>query len=144
MLGGLGIAATPAQMQVRSTPRLGTPDQLNRVIYARKFSKTLSSSLRAGLIACTQEIANELADVKMLTSITCRACTSGSARRCNAVRFFERLGVELFVEPTDGMFLWARLPHVEDSLAPAEASQRPVRLERDLPDLASVSPAKRD
>jgi DNA-binding transcriptional MocR family regulator len=32
--------------------------------------------------------------------------------------------LELFVEPADGMFLWARFPHVEDSLALAEASQR--------------------
>ncbi len=39
------------------------------------------------------------------------------------VRAFERLGMELFVEPTDGTFVWARFPHIEDSLALAEASQ---------------------
>jgi DNA-binding transcriptional MocR family regulator len=43
--------------------------------------------------------------------------------RLNVVRAFERLGMELFVEPTDGMFVWARFPHIEDSLALAEASQ---------------------
>jgi Enoyl-(Acyl carrier protein) reductase len=32
-------------LQVRTTPRLATLDQLNRVIYARSFSKTLSGSL---------------------------------------------------------------------------------------------------
>jgi hypothetical protein len=42
----------------------------------------------------------------------------------NVVRAFERMGLELFVEPTDGMFVWARLPQIEDSLALAEASQR--------------------
>jgi DNA-binding transcriptional MocR family regulator len=44
--------------------------------------------------------------------------------RLNVLRDFERMGLELFVEPADGMFVWARLPHVEDSLALAEAAQR--------------------
>ena len=35
-------------LQVKATPRLATLDQLNRVIYARSFSKTLSGSLRVG------------------------------------------------------------------------------------------------
>ena len=57
-------------LQARITPRLATLDQLNRVIYARSFSKTLSGSLRVGFIACAPDIVNELADIKMLTSIT--------------------------------------------------------------------------
>jgi hypothetical protein len=44
--------------------------------------------------------------------------------RLNVVRAFENIGLELFVEPADGMFVWARFPHVDDSLALAEASQR--------------------
>ena len=44
--------------------------------------------------------------------------------RLNVVQAFERIGLELFVEPRDGMFVWARLPQVEDSLTLAEASQR--------------------
>ena len=126
-------------LQVRTTPRLATLDQLNRVIYARSFSKTLSGSLRVGFLACTQDIANELADIKMLTSITTSQFTErliylmlvdghyrkylsrlherlGEAR-LNVVRAFERIGLELFVEPADGMFLWARFPHIDDSLA---------------------------
>jgi DNA-binding transcriptional MocR family regulator len=47
----------------------------------------------------------------------------GQARR-NVVRAFERIGLDLFVEPTDGMFVWARIPHIDDSLALAEAAQR--------------------
>ena len=43
--------------------------------------------------------------------------------RFNVVRAFERIGLELFAEPTDGMFVWARFPHVEDSLTLAHASQ---------------------
>jgi DNA-binding transcriptional MocR family regulator len=44
--------------------------------------------------------------------------------RCNVVRAFERMGLDLFVEPADGMFVWARFPHIEDSLPLAEAAQR--------------------
>src|SRR5215469_8282795 len=133
-------------LQAKATPRLATLDQLNRVIYARSFSKTLSGSLRVGFIACAQHIANELADIKMLTSITTSQFTERllylmlidgpyrkrlsrlherlGAARLHVVRAFERIGMELFVEPADGMFVWARFPHVEDSITLAEASQR--------------------
>jgi DNA-binding transcriptional MocR family regulator len=133
-------------LQVKPTPRLATLDQLSRVIYVRSFSKTLSGSLRVGFVACSQEIAHELVDIKMLTSITTSPFTErliylmlvdghyrkylsrlrerlGEAR-LNVVRAFERIGLELFAEPVDGMFVWARLPDVDDSLALAEASQR--------------------
>jgi DNA-binding transcriptional MocR family regulator len=135
-----------SDLQAKTTPRLATLDQLNRVIYARSFSKTLSGSLRVGFIACSQDIANELADIKMLTSITTSQFTErliylmlvdghyrkylsrlherlGEAR-LNVVRAFERAGLQLFVEPADGMFVWARFPHVEDALTLAEAAQR--------------------
>lgn len=132
-------------LQASITPRLATLDQLNRVIYARSFSKTLSGSLRVGFIACAPDIVNELADIKMLTSITTSQFTerlvylmlvNGHYRkyllrlherlaeaRLNVVEAFERIGLELFVEPRDGMFVWARFPQVDDSLALAEASQ---------------------
>lgn len=133
-------------LQTTTTPRLATLDQLNRVIYARSFSKTLSGSLRVGFLACTQGLANELADIKMLTSVTTSQFTErliylmlvdghyrkylsrlrdrlGEAR-LNVVRAFERMGLELFVDPADGMFIWARFPHIEDSLTLAETSQR--------------------
>jgi DNA-binding transcriptional MocR family regulator len=44
--------------------------------------------------------------------------------RFNVVRTFERIGLELFTAPLDGMFLWARFPHIDDSLALAEEAQR--------------------
>ena len=132
-------------LQAKATPRLATLDQLNRVIYARSFSKTLSGSLRVGFLVCRQDLAHELADIKMLTSITTSQFTErliylmlvdghyrkflsrlherlGEAR-LNVVRAFERIGLELFVEPADGMFVWARFPHIVDSLALAERSQ---------------------
>ena len=133
-------------LQMKTTPRLATLDQLNHVIYARSFSKTLSGSLRVGFVACSQHIANELADIKMLTSITTSPFTErliylmlvdghyrkylsrlrerlGDAR-LNVVRAFERIGLELFTEPLHGIFLWARFPHIDDSLALAEEAQR--------------------
>ena len=133
-------------LQVKPTPRLATLDQLNRVIYVRSFSKTLSGSLRVGFVACAQDTANQLADIKMLTSITTSLFTERliylmlvdghyrkylsrlherlGAARLDVVRAFERIGLELFVEPADGMFVWARFPHIEDSLALAETAQR--------------------
>jgi DNA-binding transcriptional MocR family regulator len=133
-------------LQTRPTPRLATLDQLNRVIYVRSFSKTLSGSLRVGFIACAQNLAHELADVKMLTSITTSQFTErliylilvdgyyrkhiarlrerlGEAR-LNAMRGFERIGLQAFVEPADGMFVWARFPQIDDSMDLARASQR--------------------
>lgn len=129
-------------LQMRPTPRLATLDQLDRVIYARSFSKTLSGSLRVGFLACAQELANDLADIKMLTSITSSQVAEritymllvdghyhkylarlqeriGEAR-VDVLRAFERIGLEVFAEPGAGMFVWARFPHVEDSLPLAE------------------------
>ena len=132
-------------LQTVPTQRLATLDQLNRVLYARSFSKTLSGSLRVGFIAGPRPIVDQLADIKMLTTVTSSQFAErliysmlvdghyrkylsrlqerlGQARR-NVVRAFERIGLELFAEPEDGMFVWARFPHIEDSLALAEAAQ---------------------
>jgi DNA-binding transcriptional MocR family regulator len=43
--------------------------------------------------------------------------------RVNVVRAFERIGPEMFAEPTDGMFIWARLPNIADSFTLAESAQ---------------------
>ena len=124
--------------QIRKTPRLAALDQFNRVIYARSFSKTFSGSLRVGFLVAQQAIADNLADVKMLSSITSSQfverllysmLVDGHYRkfltrlhkrlgeaRLGAIQSFERLGLQLFVEPEAGMFLWARFPHVEDAL----------------------------
>ena len=115
-------------LQVKTTPRLATLDQLARVIYTRSFSKTLSGSLRVGFVACSQHVADELADIK-LTSITTSPFTErliylmlveGHYRKylsrlherlgeahIEVERAFERIGLELFAEPADGMFVWA-------------------------------------
>lgn len=126
-------------LQTRKTPRLAALDQLDRVIYARSFSKTLSGSLRVGFVAARQAIADDLAEVKMLSSITSSQfverllyamLTDGHYRkfltrlhktlgeaRLNVIQAFDRIGLQLFAEPETGMFLWARFPHVDDALA---------------------------
>lgn len=126
-----------ADLQATPTPRLAAFDQLERVIYTRSFSKTLSGSLRMGFIACSAGLATDLADVKMLTSITSSQfvervvyamLTEGHYRkyltrlqqrldvaRSNLCRTFERSGVEIFGNPRAGMFVWARFPNIEDS-----------------------------
>jgi DNA-binding transcriptional MocR family regulator len=139
-----------SDLQARQTPQLATLDQLNRVIYARSSSKTLSGSLRVGFVACSRSLANQLADIKMLTSITSSQFTErliylmlvdghyrkylarlqerlGEAR-ISVARAFERMGFELFIEPSDGIFVWARLPHFEDSVALAKAAERRIVL----------------
>jgi len=44
--------------------------------------------------------------------------------RLEVARGFERIGREAFVEPEEGMFLWARLPEIEDSLALARSARQ--------------------
>ena len=133
-----------SDLQLHPTPRLATLDRLNRVIYVRSFSKTLSGSLRVGFIACQRDIANELADIKMLTSITSSQFVErllygmlldghyrkflGRLRerldeaRLSVIRGFEKIGLEIFAEPKAGMFVWARFPGTDDALALAERS----------------------
>jgi len=135
-----------SDLQTNPTPRLATLDQLNHVIYARSFSKTLSGSLRVGFIACRQDLADEIADIKMLTSIASSQfaerlfygmLTDGHYRkfltrlrerldgaRANVVRAFETIGLQIFAEPNAGMFVWARFPEIEDTLALAERALR--------------------
>ncbi len=131
-------------LQPRPHPRLATLDQLNRVIYVRSFSKTLSGSLRVGFVAGGHEFVHDIADIKMLSAITTSQyaervlyllLTDGryrkflerlrarvDAARIAAIRGLTRAGLELFTEPDAGMFLWARMPQFEDSVALAEAA----------------------
>jgi hypothetical protein len=44
--------------------------------------------------------------------------------RHNVIRTFERIGVELFAEPADGLYVWVSFPGIEDSLALADQAAR--------------------
>jgi DNA-binding transcriptional MocR family regulator len=135
-----------SDLQVKPASRLAGLDQLSRVVYVRSFSKTLSGSLRVGFVAASTRLVQELADIKMLTSITSSQfaerlvylmLVDGHYRkylgrlqerlgeaRIEVVRGFSRIGLETFVEPAEGMFVWARLPEIDDSLALAQSARR--------------------
>jgi DNA-binding transcriptional MocR family regulator len=135
-----------SDLQRALTPRLATLDQLNRVIYVRSFTKTVSASMRVGFVAARPDLIDRLADIKILTSITSSELTErviyqmlidGHYRkhlarlwarldeaRHNVIRTFERISVELFAEPTDGLFVWVRFPRIGDSRALADRVAR--------------------
>ena len=50
--------------------RLAPADKLRRVIYASSFSKTIAANIRVGYIACSPEIAESIADTKILSGFT--------------------------------------------------------------------------
>lgn len=135
--GDLGLAANP---------RLATLDQLDRVIYVRSFSKTLSGSMRAGMIATSRALAEELTNVKVLSCISTsefverfiyRMLTEGHYRkfierlkvrlsdaRAGAQRLLTGAGMEIFALPAGGNFFWARFPDVEDSATLIPAARK--------------------
>lgn len=136
---GFSIVEDDVYADFEATPsqRLATLDQLDRVIYLGGFSKTLSSSLRIGYLAARPDLIKHLVDVKALTSM-------GGARIAESVvavllergthrKHLERLrrrlaqasadtterlrqaGWEVYEKPSGGMFVWARVPSVDDS-----------------------------
>lgn len=131
-----------SDLHPEATPRLAALDQLNRVIYLRSFSKTLSGSLRVGFIAASHQLIEDLSDTKMVTSVTTSLFTEkliyrlltegyyrkylarlqdriGEARR-NVIAAFEKIGIETFCDDDRGMFVWGRFADIGDSLPLAE------------------------
>jgi DNA-binding transcriptional MocR family regulator len=126
-----------ADFQTELTDRLATLDQLEHVIYVGGLSKTLSSSLRIGVVVADHATIKDLADIKMLTSIGgsrfAEAVAVAMLERGTYRKYLERLrrrmrdalgatvqaleasGWEVFETPLGGKFVWARVPHVEDS-----------------------------
>jgi DNA-binding transcriptional MocR family regulator len=126
-----------ADFQAEPTDRLATLDQLEQVIYIGGLSKTMSSSLRIGYIAANLKVIKDLSDIKALTSISGSLFAESVAlallergayrkyldrlrRRINdalgaTVQTLEAYGWEVFAKPAGGKFVWARVPHIEDS-----------------------------
>ena len=108
--------------------RLASLDQLKRVIYLGSFSKMLVPNIRVGFLAATAEIAESLANQKLLTSLTTpelnerivhHALTEGSYRKhCQRVHAeldelrdpvfnqMESLGMKAFCRPQAGFLGW--------------------------------------
>jgi DNA-binding transcriptional MocR family regulator len=133
-----------ADFQAETTDRLAALDQLERVVYIGGLSKTLSSSLRVGFVAASRKTIKDLGDIKMLTSISGSQFTEAVAlamlERGAYRKFLERLrrrmtdalgtttrtleahGWQVFTTPVGGKFVWARVPHIDDSQALIECA----------------------
>jgi DNA-binding transcriptional MocR family regulator len=118
--------------QSAPTPRLAALDGLNRVLHLGGFSKTISAALRVGFIAGPVETIRHLADLKLATTFgnnqisaqaVHRLIEDGSYRKHVAGlraklkkatpplrRRLEALGLTLWTEGEEGMFLWMALP----------------------------------
>ncbi|SFZ78915.1 aminotransferase-like domain-containing protein [Chitinimonas taiwanensis] len=124
--------------------RLAALDQLNRVIYIGSFSKTLSANLRVGYIVADPRRAQDLCDLKLLTSLSTsevaervmHAMLTEGAYRKHMERVktrlkqvsdavlprLENMGYTLWAQPSGGMFCYARLPGVMDTAPLAQAA----------------------
>jgi DNA-binding transcriptional MocR family regulator len=127
-------------------PRLAAFDGLDRVIHIGSFSKTLSASVRCGFIAARQDWIDELVNLKLATSFGGGAFSAdlvlamlkeGAYRRhVGGLRTrladamgkvsgeLKSLGLEPWMEPKAGMFLWCRLP---DDLQAADVARHALK-----------------
>jgi DNA-binding transcriptional MocR family regulator len=115
-----------------SAPRLAAFDGLERVVHIGSFSKSLSASVRCGFIAVRRDWVEQLIDLKIATSfgggrlsgeLILGVLKDGTYRKhMESLRErlsrsmgptsarLEALGIEPWIEPRGGMFLWCKLP----------------------------------
>lgn len=126
-----------ADFEITPAPRLAALDGLSRVFYIGSFSKTLSASLRCGYIAAPSEWVESLLDLKIATgfggsqlaaAVMLSALTDNGYRkhmstvharlakaRVQTVAKLAKLGIEPWLIPQAGMFLWCKLPDGNDA-----------------------------
>ncbi|WP_439496527.1 PLP-dependent aminotransferase family protein [Bosea sp. (in: a-proteobacteria)] len=132
-----------ADFEREPAARLAAFDGLSRVVHIGSFSKTLSASVRCGYVAARRDWIEGLTDLKIATTFgggrlsaefvlgilkdgTYRKHMDGLRERLGramgeATVRLKALGIEPWLEPRAGMFLWCRLP---DGLDAAEIAQR--------------------
>lgn len=121
-----------ADFEDEPAPRLAALDGLERVIHIGSFSKTLSAAVRCGYIAMRRDWLDRLVDLTIATSFGASRLSSAlvlhvlqdggyrrhihglrarlaRARIDTAARLGD-IGIEPWIEPKAGMFLWCRLP----------------------------------
>ncbi|MCB1510471.1 MAG: PLP-dependent aminotransferase family protein [Hyphomicrobiaceae bacterium] len=125
-------------------PRLAAFDGLQRVVHIGSFSKTLSASIRCGFIAARADWIEGLIDLKIATSfggarlnaeVLLHTLRDGSYRkhmhrlrqrlsatRSAVSRQLKSVGIEPWLEPEAGMFLWCKLPDEVDATELAKAA----------------------
>jgi len=124
---------TFAVLEPDPSPRYAALDGLDRVIRIGSFSKTLSASIRCGYIAARAELIEALTDLQvatnfggpgpMATAIVRATLADGSYRkhleatrrrlsraRREVVAKLGVLGIEPWLMPRGGFYLWCRLP----------------------------------
>jgi DNA-binding transcriptional MocR family regulator len=121
-----------ADLAPKSSASLASLDELKRVVYVSSFSKTISPSLRAGYLVATPALAQQLARVKVISSLgssellerLALGIVSSPHYRRHLNRLRQRLDaahqsiarefaarrVELGFALPAGLFLWAKLP----------------------------------
>lgn len=126
-----------------ASPRLASFDGLSRVIQIGSFSKTISASIRCGYILARQDWIEHLVDLKIATSfsggrlaqqIIWMTLTDSSYRKhmekvrlmladqmIKTIAKLKELGIEPWLVPKAGMFLWCRLPEGLDATVIARA-----------------------
>ncbi|WEK52472.1 MAG: PLP-dependent aminotransferase family protein [Candidatus Kaistia colombiensis] len=133
-----------ADFESQPAPRLAAFDGLQRVVQIGSFSKTLSASARCGFIATRPDWIDGLVDLKIATTfgagrlnaeVTLAVLRDGSYRkhletlrlrlsraRAEVGAKLRDLGLEPWIEPQAGMFLWCRLPDGIEASAVARAA----------------------
>ena len=121
-----------ADLELVPAPRLAALDGLQRVVHIGSFSKTLSAAARCGFIAARQDWIEGLIDLKIATTfggepfsaeLTWRVLKDGTYKKHlnslrerlsraqnDTCRQLKNIGIEPWLVPEAGMYLWCRLP----------------------------------
>ena len=129
---------TFAALEPEASPRLAVLDGLDRVIRVGGFSKTLSASIRCGYIAGPPELIDALTDLQVATNFggpgllaaeVAHGVLSDGSYRKHVAAIRQRLtrkrrevagklagiGIEAWLMPKGGFYLWCQLPRGRDA-----------------------------
>lgn len=131
-----------ADLKPHDQTRLAALDRLQRTIYIGSFSKSLSAALRVGFLACSADMASELADLKSIVHVNsseyaertvdtilrertyAKHISALKSHVAQATRHSRQLladaGARFFCAPEESLYMWVRFDGLEDSLALSE------------------------